>query len=94
MEIEEAFDKITSILTAASARGITPSVRVTREEWVCTIEDKQVKTNIIAKEGELIIVNMDLQKGRPEVDRCKAPDLAREKIVERIEKALTKVRAD
>jgi len=89
VEIEEAFYRIATMLTEAGERGIKPSVRVTREEWVCTIEDKQTKTNIIAKEGELILVNMDLQKGRPDVQRIKAPEYSQQRIIERIEKALT-----
>ena len=80
---------IVSMLTETGERGIKPTVRVTREEWVCTIEDKQTKINIIAKEGELILVRMDLQKGRPDVHRIKAPEYSQQRIVERIEKALT-----
>lgn len=91
MEIEEAFGKIMSILTEANTRGIKPSVRVAREEWVCTFEDKQTKTNIIAKEGELIIVDMDLEKARPDVQRFKGPQYTRQKIIERIEKAVIEV---
>jgi len=89
VEIEEAFHKIMSILTEARARGIKPSVRVAGEEWVCTLDDKLTKTNIIAKEGELIIVTMELQKGRPDVQRFKAPEYTRQMMIERIEKAMT-----
>jgi len=91
--IEEAFDRIASMLTDAGERGIKPSVRVTREEWVCTIEDKHTKTNIIAKEGELLLVTMDLEKGRPDVQRFKAPEYSQQRIVERIEKAMAEVPA-
>jgi hypothetical protein len=89
--IEDAFGRIMSILTEANTRGVKPSVRVAREEWVCAIEDKQTKTNIIVKEGELIIVAMDLQKGRPDVQRFKAPQYTRQKIIERIQKAVIEV---
>jgi hypothetical protein len=91
VEIEEAFDRIMSLLKEAGDQGIKPSVRVAREEWVCTLEDKQAKTNIIAKEGNLTLVNMDLQKGRPDVQRFKAPEYSQQKIVERIESIMAEV---
>jgi hypothetical protein len=89
MEIEEAFAQLMSLLKEAGVRGIKPSVRVAGKDWVCTIEDKLMKINIIAKEGELLLVKMDLQKGRPNVQRFKAPEYSRQKIIERIQKAMT-----
>jgi hypothetical protein len=91
MGTEEGFYKIISILTAAGARGIKPAVRATRDEWVCTLEDSGEKSIIIAKEGELIVVQMELQKGEPEIERFAAPEYTRQEIIDRIQKAITEV---
>ena len=91
MLIKQAFDKIVSILQEACASGIKPAVRATRDEWVCTLEDSGKKSIIIAKEGELMIVRMELQKGEPEIERFAAPEYTRQEIIDRIQKAITEV---
>ena len=91
MGIKQAFDKIVSILQEACASEIKPAVRVTRDEWVCTLEDSGKKSIIIVKEGELTIVQMELQKGEPEIERFAAPEYTRQEIIDRIQKAITEV---
>jgi len=91
MGIEVAFDKIVSMLQAACASVIKPAVRVTRDEWVCTLEDSGKKSIIIVKEGELTIVQMELQKGEPEIERFAAPEYTRQHIIDRVQKAMTEV---
>jgi hypothetical protein len=91
MGIEEAFDRIVSMLQAACARGVKPAVRATRDEWVCTLEDGTKKSIIVAKEGELMIVQMELQKDEPEIERFAAPEYTRQEIIDRIQKAITEV---
>ena len=50
MNIEEALGHIVAKLQAANDSGIRPSIRVAGPDWVCTIDDKQTKFVIIAKE--------------------------------------------
>lgn len=89
MEIEEAFDQISAKLAAARDRGTKPSVRESGPDWVCTLEDEQAKFIIIAKEGELTIVNMEYEKGSPDVQRIHELTYTRQKIIDRVERIMS-----
>jgi hypothetical protein len=87
MEIEEAFDQIVMRLQAASGRGVTPSIRVSGDDWVCTIEQPDDKFIIIAKEKELLLVHMESQN-EPDIDRAGGEDYNQQDTIERIRQAI------
>lgn len=91
MDIEEAFREIPSRLRAMSKRGVKPSIRAAGKDWVCRMEDKQTKFNLIAKDGELIMVTAESTKAEPHLERIQAPGLAQQEIIDRIEKAIAEV---
>ncbi|MGO9566988.1 MAG: hypothetical protein ACLP5H_05555 [Desulfomonilaceae bacterium] len=91
MNIEEAFGHIVAKLQAANDSGIRPSIRVAGPDWVCTIDDKQTKFVIIAKEEALMLVSMKLQKGEPDVQRIHAPEYTQQNLVDRIRKAIVDI---
>ncbi len=88
MTIEEAFNEIKAKLKSASERGIKPSIKVSGKDWVCTLEDKLNKFNIIAREEELTLVTMEAKKGKPDVQRIHAPEYSQQAIINRIEEAV------
>ena len=88
MNIDEALDEITKRLKEASGQGIKPAVRTSGNDWVCTLEDEEKRFNIIAKEGELMIVNMESKKAAPQVDRISAPGVTQQELVQRIQDAI------
>jgi hypothetical protein len=91
MNIEEAFGHIAARLQEANDSGIKPSIRVAGPDWVCTIEDKQTKFVIIAKEGLLMLVSMKLTKGEPDVQRINAPEYTQQNLVDRIQKTIVEI---
>jgi hypothetical protein len=88
MNIEEAFGHIAAKLQEANDSGISLSIRVAGPDWVCTIDDKQTKFVIIAKEEELMLVSMKSMKGEPDVQRINAPEHTQQIIVDRIQKTI------
>ena len=86
MDIEQAFQEISAKLRAASERGIKPSTRAAGKDWVCTLEDKEIKLNVIAKEGELIMVTVQPKEIEPHLERYQAPGLSQQELIERIQK--------
>ena len=62
MNSEEAFDRILATLRTAKESGIRPLIRVSGKDWVCTIEDKQTKFIIIAKEEETNACKHEIEK--------------------------------
>ena len=91
MNIEEAFGHIAARLQEANDSGIKPSIRVAGPDWVCTIEDKQTKFVIIAKEESLMLVSMKLTKGEPDVQRVNAPEYTQQNLVDRIQKTIVEI---
>jgi len=91
MNIEEAFDHIVAKLQAANDSGIRPSIRVAGPDWVCTIDDKQTKFVIIAKEEALMLVSMKSKKGDPDVQRIHAPEYTQQNLVDRIQKTIVAI---
>lgn len=91
MNIEEAFDHILAGLQEAHDSGIKPSIRVAGPDWVCTIDDKQTKFVIIAKEEALMLVSMKLKKGEPDVQRINAPECTQQSLVDRIQKTIVEI---
>jgi hypothetical protein len=91
MNVEEAFGQILAKLQAANDSGIRPSIRVAGPDWVCTIEDKQTKFVIIAKEESLMLVSMEPKKGEPDVQRIHAPEYTRQNLVDRIQKTIVEI---
>jgi hypothetical protein len=89
MEIQEAFDSIREKLKAASARGVAPSIRVSGEDWVCTIEERNKKSVFIAKKDELVIVDMPSNNSEPKIERIAVPEDDRQKVIDRIKEAVT-----
>ena len=89
MELQEAFDKITVKLKAASGRGVAPSIRVSGDEWVCTIDERKKKSVFIAKKGELVLVDMESNKNEPEIHRIAVPESDQPQIIDRIKEAVT-----
>lgn len=88
MDIDEAFAQISLRFQSVSRQGIKPSIRVSGPDWVCTIEDKQSKLVIIAKEGELTLVTMELKKGTPDVQRIFTSEYSQQGIIDRIQQAM------
>lgn len=88
MNIDEAFDQIAVNLKLAKKSGIEPSIRVSEPDWVCTTESKQTKFIIIAKEEQLMLVNMKSIKGPPDVQRIQVPEYTQQSLIERIEKTI------
>jgi hypothetical protein len=88
MEMEEAFDQIVMRLQAASGRGVKPQIRVSGDDWVCTIEQLNDKFIIIAKEEELLLVHMELQN-EPDIDRAVGEDYNQQDAIDRIREAIT-----
>jgi hypothetical protein len=91
MEIQEAFDNITAKLKSASTRGIAPSIRISGDDWVCTIDERKTKSVIIAKKEELVLVDMELHANEPKIQRIAVPEDDREKVINRIKKVVTEV---
>jgi hypothetical protein len=91
MNIEEAFGHIAAKMQAAQDSGIRPSIRAAGPDWVCTIDDKQTKFVIIAKEESLMLVSMKLEKGEPDVQRIHSPEFTRQNLVDRIQKAIVEI---
>ncbi len=89
MELQEAFDKITVNLKAASGRGVAPSIRVSGDEWVCTIDERKKKSVFIAKKGELVLVDMESNENEPEIHRIAVPESDQPQIIDRIKEAVT-----
>ena len=88
MEIEEAFDLISMRLQAASGRGVQPQIRVSGEDWVCTIDEPDEKFVIIAKQKELLLVRMESSKGEPDIDRARSDDYDKQDAINRIRDAI------
>ena len=91
MNIEEALGHIVAKMQAAKDSGITPSIRVAGPDWVCTIDDKQTKFLIIAKEEALMLVNMKSEKSGPDVQRIHAPEYTQQNLVDRIQNAIVEI---
>jgi hypothetical protein len=91
MNIEEAFSHIVAKLQAAKDSGIRPSIRIAGPDWVCTIDDKQTKFVIIAKEDALMLVSMESKQREPDVQRIHAPEYTRQSLVDRIQKTIVEI---
>lgn len=91
MDIEDAFREISERLKTASASGIKPSIRVAGREWVCTLEDKRTKFNIIAKEGELLLVSLGSENAVPQLKRIQAPAVTQRQIIDRTQESIAEV---
>ncbi len=91
MNVDEAFGEIMERLRLEGGRGIKPSVRASGNDWVCTFEDQEKKFNIIAKEGELMIVNMESKKATPHVKRVSAPGVTQKELIQRIQRVIEEV---
>jgi hypothetical protein len=91
MNIDEAFSQIADRLRAGSDSGVKPSIRTSGNDWVCTLEDQDTKFNIIAKEGELMIVDMESKGASPRVDRISAPGVTQQELIQRIQNAIEQV---
>ncbi len=91
MNSEEAFDHILATLRTAKESGIRPLIRVSGKDWVCTIEDKQTKFVIIAKEEELMLVSMKSKKSTPEVQRIHNPAYIQQNAIQRIQDMINQV---
>jgi hypothetical protein len=91
MNIEEAFGSIAAKLQAAKDSGIVPSIRVAGSDWVCTVDDKQTKFVIIAKEDALMLVSMESKKREPDVLRIHAPECTQQNLVDRIQKTIVEI---
>jgi hypothetical protein len=91
MNVEEAFGQILAKLQAAHDSRIRLSIRVAGPDWVCTIDDKQTKFVIIAKEESLMLVSMEPKKGEPDVQQVHAPEYTRQDLVDRIQKTIVEI---
>jgi hypothetical protein len=91
MNIEEAFGRITANLKVAKDSGIEPTIRVSGPDWVCTIDDKETKFVIIAKEGQLMLVSMKSKEGPPDVQRIQAPEHTQQDLIDRVQKAIADI---
>jgi hypothetical protein len=91
MDIEEAFQKIPEKLKAASARGLKPSIRAAGKDWVCTVENQQTKFNVIAKDGELLMVSVESKGGAPHVTRIPAPGSTQQQLIDQVKKIVAEV---
>ncbi len=91
MNIDEAFSQIANRLKTQAGRRIKPSIRGAGSDWVCVLEDQDKKFNIIAKEGELMIVTMESKKAAPQVERISAPGVAQQELIQRIQKVIEEV---
>jgi hypothetical protein len=91
MNVEEAFGHITANLKAAKDSGIEPTIRVAGPDWVCTIDYKETKFVIIAKEEQLMLVSMKLKKGEPDVQRIEAPESTQQSLIDRIQKTIIEI---
>ncbi len=89
MEVEEALDQIAMRLQAASGRGVQPQIRVSGEDWVCTIDEPNDKFVIIAKQKELLLVRLESSKGEPDIHRAVGDDYDKQDAIDRIRKAIT-----
>jgi hypothetical protein len=91
MELQEGFDNITAKLKAASARGVAPSIRVSGDDWVCTIDELKKKSVFIVKKGELVLVDMESNKNEPEIHRISVPESDRPRVIDKIKEVVTEV---
>jgi hypothetical protein len=91
MDMEQAFEKIAKKLKLAKDCGTKPSIRSSGTDWVCTLEDKDTKFNIIAKEGELMTVNMESTEAAPHLERINAPGVTQQELIQRIQNAIAEV---
>ena len=89
MEIEEAFDQIAMRLQSASSRGVKPSIRVSGDDWVCTIDEPEDKFVIIAKEKELLLVHLQPMEGEPDISRAGGDAYNQQVTIDRIRQAIT-----
>jgi len=85
---EEAFGLIAAKLKAARGRGIKPSIRASGREWVCAIEEQQKRFIIIAKETELMLVDMESKTGEPTIERVHIPDYDQQNVIEKVREAV------
>lgn len=91
MDMGQAFEKIAKKLQGGRDSGTKPSIRASGKDWVCTLEDKDTKFNIIAKEGELMMVSMESEETAPNIERINAPGVTRQELIQRIENAIAEV---
>jgi hypothetical protein len=91
MDIEQVFEEIAKKLQGGKERGIKPSVRASGKDWVCTLEDQDTKFNIIAKEGELMMVSMESKETAPNIERTNAPGVTQQELIQRIQNAIAEV---
>jgi hypothetical protein len=91
MDIQQAFEEIAKKLQGGKDRGIKPSVRASGTDWVCTLEDKDTKFNMIAKDGELMMVNMESKETVPHVERINVPGVTQQELIQRIQNAIAEV---
>ena len=89
MNIQEAFDCLRAQLKTARESGVSPSIRTSGTDWVCTIDDEHTKFVIIAKQEGLMLVSMKSQKGEPEIQRIEAPQYVQQEVIEEIQEAIT-----
>jgi hypothetical protein len=91
MDMEQAFEKIAKKLQVARDSGTKPSIRASGTDWVCTLEDKDTKFNIIAKEGELMMVSMESEETAPNIERTNAPGVTQQELIQHIQNAIAEV---
>lgn len=91
MNIDQAFDEIMKKLKAASGRGIKQSIRASGKDWVCSLEDQEARFNIIAKDGELMMVNLESKNAAPHVERIDTPGVTQQELIKRIQNAIAEV---
>jgi len=89
MQIGEAFDQVAAGLKTSREKGVKPVIRVSGDDWVCTLDEPTKKTVIIAKEGQLVLVDMESNKAEPHIERIQAPEYTRKALIERIQQAIT-----
>ncbi|AFM24047.1 hypothetical protein [Desulfomonile tiedjei] len=86
MTLNEALDRIRSEFESAKAEGIKPSIRVSGEEWVCTLDRSRSKFVVVAKEKHLMLVHMVSKQKTPDVTRINVPDHSQQNLIDDVQK--------
>lgn len=91
MTLNEALDRIRSEFESAKADGTKPSIRVSGEEWVCTLDRSESKFVVVAKEKHLMLVQMVSKQKTPDVTRINAPDHSQQNLIDDVKKIVNTI---
>jgi hypothetical protein len=91
MTLNQALDRIRSEFESAKADGTKPSIRVSGEEWVCTLDRSESKFVVVAKEKHLMLVHMVSKQKTPDVTRVHAPEHSQRNLIDEVQNIMNTI---